>query len=152
MPFISDELIEKTWQRIGGFDGNEIRKLQKRHRKTQNALTMFVYSLLDEFREDAFGVLIYVFHVVVEAFENAKPRPKRASKGLIDSLSKEKETDAPIPITLAIECSPEPYALEYVYEAFTEDDDVVLSKHELEAFLVALVIVIECLHRACLRS
>jgi len=152
MPFVSDKLIEKTWQHVGGFDVKQIRMLQKRNRKAQNALTMFVYSRIDEFREDAFGILLYVFHVVIEAFDNAKPRPKRVSKRLIDSVLKDKETEVHFPIALAMECSLEPDVLKYVYEAFTEEDDVVLSKHELEAFLVALVVVIECLHRACLRS
>ncbi len=149
MTFISEKLITRTWQHVGGSGSNEILRLQKRHRKKQNALTMFAYSSHGVFREDAFGVFLYVFHVVIEAFENAKPRPKRVSKRLIESVSKEKDAEAPLPITLAIERSPEPNVLRYVYEAFTEedDDDVVLSQHELEAFFAALVVVTECLHR-----
>lgn len=152
MPFISDNLIEKTWQHIGGFGANEIQKLLQRHRKAQNALTMYANSRIHEFREDAFGVLLYVFHVVIEASANAKPRPKRVSKHLINSVSKDKKTEIPFSIDLVIERSSEPAVIKYVYEAFTECDDVVLSMHEMEAFLVTMETVVESLHQACTRS
>jgi len=147
--FISDNLIEKTWQHMDGFGANEIRKLQKRHRKAQNALMMYVNSDILEFREDAFGLLLYAFHVVIEASAKAKPRPKRVSKHQINSVSMDKKIRTSFTIDLIIERSSEPAAIKYVYEAFTECDDVVLSMHEMEAFLITMEVVIECLHKAC---
>jgi hypothetical protein len=78
MPYISAELIERTWRRVGGFKDHEMIKLQKLHIKEQKPLTLHVYELLPEFREDACGVAIYVYQVVLEAFRNTLPRPKRA--------------------------------------------------------------------------
>ena len=151
MTFVSAELIEKTWRRVGSYNGIEIQRTQKRHQKLQKALTKFVYSRLHEFREDAGGVFIYVFHVIVEAFENAPALLKSISKRQIDFVSEDTDFNAAFSIARATECTPESHALQYAYEALTEADDVALSQHEIDSFLVNLEVVIECLHRACQR-
>ena len=152
MPYVSEKLIERTWKRMGAFEGAKIQKLQKRHQKSQKALTMFVYSFLEDFDEDACGVLLYVFHVVLEAFCNANPRPKRVSKPQIETAIEEKEAQAYSSMTMTMKHSPEPFVLKYVFEALTDERDVVLTKDEIASFFFFLLIVTECLHRACSRT
>jgi hypothetical protein len=152
MPYVSEKLIEITYKRMGVFEGTGIQKLQKRHQKSQKALTMFVYSFLRDFDEDACGVLLYIFHVVVEAFCNANPRPKRVSKPQIETAIEEKEAQAYSSMAMTIEHSPEPFALNYVFEALTDEQDLALTKDTIASFFAILVIVTECLHRACSRS
>jgi hypothetical protein len=150
-PFVSEELIEKTWKKMGAFEGPGIQKLQKRHQKSQKALTKFVYSFLDDFSEDTCGILLFIYHVIAEAFENAKPRPKRVSKPQIEKVIEDLEAWASRSTTESIKRSPEPFALKYVYEALTEENDVVLSKSEIASIFALHEVVIESLNRACLR-
>ncbi len=151
MPFVSEKLIARTWKNMGKYEGIGIQKLQKRHQKSQKALTTFVYSFLEDFREDTSGVLLFIFHVVVEAFGNTNPRPKRVSKPQIEIVVGEKEVQASRSTAQAIESSPEPFALKYVYDALTGEGDVVLSNKEIASIFALHVVVVECLHRACLK-
>ena len=152
MPFVSEKLIERTWKHMGGYEGVGIQKLQKQHQKSQKALTKFAYSYLNDFEEDTCGVLLFIFHVVVEAFKNSIPRPRRISKPQIENVIGKMEAQASKSMAESIENSPEPFALRYVYEALTEVDDVVLSKSEIASIFALHSVVIECLHQACLRS
>lgn len=150
MPFVSDTLISKTWKRLGKMDGREIISLQKRHSRAQNALTKVVYADIDDFREDAFGILLFVFHVVLEAFEKAKPKPKRIGINSIKRAIGKIESNSTIDIDSKIAGSSEPHVLQYVYEAFTvPDDEVVLSSLEFEKFFLKMEVVVECLHSDC---
>lgn len=152
MAFVSEDLMEKTWQRVGAFDGREILGMQKRHRKVQNPLVMFVYTGLRECGEDAGGLLVYVFHVVLEAFLKVEPRPRRISKRQILNALGKYDSDLPFSFPEARDASPEPHVLDYAFDAFTEVDDVTLSQLEVEAFIAVVQVVIECLHGACQRK
>jgi hypothetical protein len=152
MPFVSEKLIETTWKAIGAYNGSEIQKLQKRHQKSQKALTTTAYSFLDNFSEDASGVFLFVFHVVVEAFEKTVPRPKIITKPQIENALSEIELQASTSTIDAVEISSEPHALRYVREALFEVDDVVISKSEIATIFALHSVFVECLHRACLKS
>lgn len=152
MPFVSEELIETTWKTISAYGGIGIQKLQKRHQKRQKALTTVAYSFLDDFSEDASGVYLFIFHVVVEAFEKTVPRPKKITKPQIENALSEIELQASKSTIDAVEKSSEPHALRYVREALFEVDDVVLSKSEIATMFALHSVFVECLHRACLKS
>ena len=150
MPFIFEALMEKTWKRVGASAGRDILRMQKSHRKARNALTMFVYSSLMEHREEAAGAEIYVFHVVLEAFLHALPRPRRVSRKEIEASAQEAESiDVPDAPAEGEERTSEPHAMQYVIETLTESDDPTLTDEEIETFYRTLWVVVECLHRAC---
>ena len=141
--------MEKTWREFAVSTGDQVVKTQKRHRKAQRTLTLFVYVALNDLREDAAALGIYVYHVVLEAFQSAhlkrrpvrKPQIERAWTDWPDDLAKDPET--------AIKLSPEPYVLRYAYEALMEDDDeVVLSEYEFEHIFKLIGIATDCLHQA----
>lgn len=151
VPHVSEELIDKTWRAVGALDASDqILRMQNRHRRAQRALTLFAYMNFLDFREDAAGVGIYVYHVVLEAFSEVLPRPRSVRRAQIEQSWKDQRQLPDFDPEASIEQSPEPHALRYVYEALTEDsDEVVLSEHELELVFGALQAVIACLHDAC---
>lgn len=147
MPHISKELMDKTWREVGALTGERIVRNQKSHRKVQNALTMFAYVKFTDLREDAAGVGIYVYHVVLEAFLRALARPKRVRRAQVERAFGYQNRAEELDPEKSIEQSPEPHALRYVYEALYEGiDDVVLSEDEQEHMFRILQAVIVCLH------
>ena len=68
-------------------------------------------TFLDDFPEDTCGILLFIYHVIAEAFENAKPRPKPVSKPQIEKVTEALEARASRSTTESIERSPEPFAL-----------------------------------------
>lgn len=152
MSHISQELIDETWRAVGALSGEQVLRIQKSHSKAQRVLTMFVYVIFSEFREDASGVGIYVYHVVLEAFSRARPRPRSIRRAHIERAWHDHGQGSNLDPEDLIEQSPEPHALRYVYEALTEDqDDVGLSEDEREHIFGLMQAVITCLHDACER-
>ena len=94
---------------------------------------MYVYKHFVGLREDAVGVGIYVYHVILEAFSRALPRPRCVRKNQIELALGDQNRVEGFLLENSIEQSPEPYALRYAHEALTEDpDDVALSDQERE--------------------
>ena len=152
MTRVSKELIEETWRAVGASTSEQVLRTQRSHSKAQRALTMFIYVIFSEFREDASGVGIYVYHVVLEAFSRARPRPRSVRRAQIEQAWRDQGPGSDLDPEDSIEQSSEPHALRYVYEALTEDqDDVGLSEHEREHIFRLMQAVITCLHDACER-
>lgn len=153
VPHVPEELIDTTWRAVGASTGEQILRIHKTHRKAQCALTMFVYHNFVDFREDAAGVGIYVYHVILEAFSRALPRPRCVRRAQIERVFGHQQQSEGFDPERSIEQSPEPHALRYAYEALTEDtDDVVLSELEREHIFGVLHAVIRSLHDACERE
>ena len=153
MSLVSPELIEKTWKAVATSSEQQILKMQRNHKKTQPALTQFIYTHLFGLREDAAGVGMYVYHVVLQAFSRILPKPGRVRRAqiqrYIDAGALVEDYD---PKTKIAESS-EPHVLLYVYEALTDDEDeVVLSHTERVQIFNALHLVISCLHDSSVRA
>lgn len=153
VPFISQTVMDQTYQSVGLLTGSEIVEIQKRALKTQPALTKFVYDHVLVLREDSAGVGIYVYHVILETFGTLKPRVSKVKPKHIaaawETLRKERHSVREDDIA----ASPEPAVLQYAFDALTEDDeDVVLSEEEREIIYTVLGAAIECLHNAYRRK
>ncbi|MDZ7825372.1 MAG: hypothetical protein U5R48_04225 [Gammaproteobacteria bacterium] len=97
-------------------------------------------------------MLFYVFHVVLEAFRQAEPRPKRVSRRRVEEqLAAIEFTGLPLSSTNEDFETSEPHVLRYVTEALAEEDDPLLTVEEFQSCLETLWVVIECLHAACRR-
>lgn len=150
MPYVSGELMEATWRTVGSSSAGQVERMQKRHHKAQKALCRYVYSrFLDNMREDAAGIGLYAFHVLLEAFLTARsglrPIRKPAINRVHESLAAS-GIDAD-----RISASPEPHALQYVYDVLVDPDDqedVALSGNEALHCWRVLHTVILCLHEA----
>ena len=153
MIYVPKELIDTTWRNVGASTSGKVVRIQNDHKKTQRALTVYVYENFLGLREDAAGAGIYVYHVVLEAFSRVLPRPRRVGKNQVELARGNQHRLEGSESEKSIEQSSEPYALRYVHEALTEDtDDVVLSDQEREHIFGVLQAAIICLHEACGRE
>jgi len=149
MPIISSELVSSTWQTVGASSGAQVRGLQARHNKTQRALGLFVYDEFLSYREEAAGVGIYVYHVVLEMFMQARPRLKRVRRAQLEQVLADLSAAGENAPANAIAQSPEPHALRYVHEALYQyQGDVALSEDEGERIFRFMQAVIIALHDA----
>ncbi len=153
VPYISQTVMEHTWQSVGSLTGSEIGQIQMRAQRTQPALTRFVYDHACDLREDAAGIGIYVYHVICETFATLKPRIRTVKPKQIASVWETLGKDIREFREDDIEDSSEPAVLQYAFDALTEDDDdVVLSEEELGIIYTVLGTTIECLHNAYRRK
>ena len=154
MPYVCEDLIESTWQSVGVSSGPEILKSQEIHRNSQDALSKFVYEDFLSFREDAAGIGLFVFHVVVESFLRTRRRPERVKWSQIKAASADQRPCSGLKPQQVVHDSPEPYVMRYVYEALyePEPDDVVLSENERAHLFCILAAVAFCLHSAYKRN
>lgn len=148
MAYVSEELMEATWRSVGASGADRVERMQKRHQKAQKALCRYVYSqLLEELREDAAGVGLYAYHVLLEAFLAARPGLRPVRKPAID------RTHESLAVAVAyaglVSASPEPHALQYVYDVVfdpSDDEDVTLSEEEAVRLWQVLHTAVLCLH------
>lgn len=144
MAYISDNLMNDVWQKVGASGVDHVLAMRKRHQKNQKALIKFAYKHLLELREDAGGLGLYIFHVVVEAFSRLTPKPKAVRRPVIDrawGLS---------PAALAQEAvAAEPHAVQYLQDAFDEEDEVVLTDSERAQCERVVQAAILSLHETC---
>jgi hypothetical protein len=142
--YVTDEQMDNVWQEVCRKSESQILAMQKRHRKEQKVLVNFACDHLLDLREDAAGVGIYVFHVIVEAFSGAFPRPQPVRRPEITQVLMLSDE------TLAQEVKAiEPHAAQYLEEALAEEGDVMLFDEEQVYFTHIIQIAILCLHMAC---
>lgn len=126
--------------------------MQKRHQKVQKALCRYVYAqLTHELRPDAAGIGIYGFHVLLEAFLRARPGLRSVRRPAIERVHGSIVGDGHHGDSVA--ASPEPHALQYVYDILfdPEPDEVALTAHERSLCWHVLHTVVVCLHEARVR-
>lgn len=144
MTYVSYSLMETVWQKVGAKSPDKIPPMQKRHRKDQKTLTKFAYSHLLLLREDAAGVGLYTFHVIVEAFSGLAPRPRSVRLPAIDRVWALPAAALDQKARLV-----EPHAASYLEDALAEKDDVVLTDEEQAYCSRVVQAAILCLHEAC---
>lgn len=149
MTYVSAEDMDATWRAVGASGPRNVESMQKRHGKAQKALCRYVYKyLLDNLREDAAGVGLYAFHVLLEAFLRARPGLRPVRVPMIQSVhGSRRESGSYADHVVA---SPEPHAMQYVYDVLFEsnDDEVELSAHEQTCCWEILHTAVVCLHEA----
>lgn len=145
MAFVSFPLMTKIWKQVASAAPGQVLPMHKRHLKDQKTLSKFVSTHLLELREDAAGVGLYTFHVVVEAFSSLTPKPQNVRRPAIDRAW------ALPPAELSqIAYAAEPHVAQYLEDALTEDDDeVVLTDEEYALCSRVVQTAILCLHTAC---
>ncbi len=144
MGYISHSSMDVAWKKVGAMSADRIRSMQKRHQKAQKALAKFACSKLLDLREDSAGVGIYVFHVIVEAFSSVSPKPKSVRRPAINRVWELPMSELDSEVRAF-----EPHASQYLEEALSEEDDVVLTKEEQAHCSQVLQAAIICLHQAC---
>ncbi len=144
MARISEKLMDSVWRIVATRDVGQIRAMQKRHQKSQKTLTKFASWHLTELPEDAGGLGIYVFHVVVEAFSSLTPRPGKVRRPAID-----RAWQLPADMLAEEARNVEPNAVQYMEDALAEEDDVILTESEQALCSRIVQTAILSLHDAC---
>ena len=164
-PFVDSELVELTWRRLGELPPRDMLALQRQSGKLQPELVGFVLGYTSQLPPEAIGLALYLMVVTIEMFRSASPRRMRKVKeAAIMRLWRESEeavrrslapeTDAD-PLSILVESSSEPAALEYIFDALTDmeqEDPVDLSADELEQLLAVLRTLSEGLHLGSLHA
>lgn len=155
---VTQSLIDRTWQQVGGSSAPELQRMQRRLIAEQDAIFAFVMACIDELRPDAIGIALYLLVVIEEAFcrsgvklRRVKPgklmRAWDASSRLIDTL---KTLDRHLSHHAA-DARQEPAVFRYLVDALNQVDDeegVSLSDEEFWHLLGVLQAVADCLHEA----
>lgn len=149
MTYISYNLMETVWKKVcakaQAKGGDYVLSIQKKHLKEQKTLSKFATGHFFELREDAAGVGLYTFVVVVEAFSRLTPKPQKVRRPAIDRVW----ALPAAALSQAVHVL-EPHAAQYLEDALVEDDDkVVLTDEELAYCSRVVQTAILCLHQAC---
>src|SRR5258705_13490046 len=69
--FVSADLVEQAWRRVGALDAPEVLRLQNRSGKFQPELVGFVLGFTSKMSPEAMGIALYAMLVVFEMFQRA---------------------------------------------------------------------------------
>jgi hypothetical protein len=158
---VDQEVVERTWRRLGALPARDMLRLQRNAGKLQPELVGFVLGFTSDLLAEAAGLALYVMIVVLEMFRSASARSMRkldelavmrlwheSQQAVRASLEAPPGSD---PLIALLADSSEPAAFEYVFDAFTDmeqEDPVALTDEELEQLLAVLRTFVEGLHHA----
>jgi hypothetical protein len=160
MSVVSSVLMEQTWMSVGAASVAEFRRMQEQSRRAQEQLTAFVIAGTDAVCDDAMGLALYVYGVVLQAFIRSGSKLERVKPGAIDRawadnaafvavLQAAGNTRAGFPVAdLGVS---EPAVLQYIVAAFTEinpADPLEFSDADFWQILRVVKTAADCLHGA----
>jgi len=157
---IASELMEETWTSVAQMSAEELQRLQALCGEEQEDLTAFAMAFLTERSPDAAGVGLYTQIVLMEAFRRTKMRFHTIEAATIERAWEENAElveflkDAGYgrqPFRVQPDRHAEPAALQYAFDALTEDDEddpVDIDDDEFWHVIRVLKTVIDCMHDA----
>ena len=159
MELISEELAEKTWQEVAGFDPEEANKEMMRISKSQPYLMAFMIEFSQDLDEDVKGLAIYMFAVVYRMFKkSARKRLKRISVEQIiecyDSNEKLMENldgahERFFDRIARVQLSRQPYVMKYVVDTLMEtpedEEPVPITEDDVGYLFLLLKSVVDAL-------
>ena len=159
MELISEELAEKTWQEVAGFDPEEANKEMMRISKSQPYLMAFMIEFSQDLDEDVKGLATYMFAVVYRMFKkSARKRLKRISVEQIiecyDSNEKLMESldgahERFFDRIARVQLSRQPYVMKYVVDTLMEvpedEEPVPLTEDDVGYLFLLLKSVVDAL-------
>ena len=129
---ILEEIVEKTWQEVGGFSPDRAKKEMMKIGNSQPDLLAFVTESAKEMSQEVRELAIYMFLVVYRIFKKSHGKIKTISseeiiecyehnEGLMERLegAHEKFLDR----IASVQTSRQPYVVNYVVEALMEEDE-----------------------------
>ena len=159
MELISEELAEKTWQKVAEFDPEEANKEMMRISKSQPYLMAFMIEFSQDLDEDVKGLATYMFAVVYRMFKkSARKRLKRISVEQIiecyDSNEKLMESldgahERFFDRIARVQLSRQPYVMKYVVDTLMEapedEEPVPLTEDDVGYLFLLLKSVVDAL-------
>ena len=160
MDEIPDALVEETWQEMGSWSDEDVRRLMKRIARTQGPLAVFVMTLTEHLSADARQLALYLFAMIQCMFWKTPGRVRRARPTEIEAayernlefLSRFENADERFLERAASSMDlSQPFVMKYLVEALIEapeeDDPVVLSEEETGELFLILKTVIDTLDK-----
>jgi hypothetical protein len=163
---ILEEIVEKTWQEVGGFSPDRAKKEMMKIGNSQPDLLAFVTESAKEMSQEVRELAIYMFLVVYRMFQKTHEKIKKISseeiikcyeqnEGLMERLegAHEKFLDR----IASVQTSRQPYVVNYVVDALIEEEgereDAVALTEEQKGFLFLLLkMVIDVLDQKGMKS
>ena len=165
MEYISEELVEETWQEFASFSPVHAQKETIKINKNQPYLLAFMVEFTQGLDQEVKELAVYMFYVVCRMFQkSSKKKIKRISpekvincyeknKRLIESLEGAHEKF--IERIAGIQLSAQPYVMKYVVdtliEAPEEEDPIALTEEDTVYLYLLLKTVVDLLAKT-LRS
>ena len=157
---ISPDLMEETWTSVAEMSAEELQRHQALCSDEQEELTGFAMTMLAEIGPDAGGVALYTHIVLMEAFRRTKATFATVER---EDITKAWDANGEFvevlqdagygrqPFQVDPEKQAEPAALQYAFDALTEDDDddpVDIDDDDFWMALRVLKTIIDCMHDA----
>jgi hypothetical protein len=132
MDTLSEEFVEKTWQKVAEFTPDRANKEMLAMGKNQPDLLAFLIAYTDDLQQEVKELAIYIAFVVYKMFLDSSGKiPRISSKEImarynentrfVESLegAHEKFMDK----VASVQVSKQPYVMKYVLEALMEDSE-----------------------------
>jgi hypothetical protein len=159
MDLLSEEFVEKTWQKVAGFTEDRANKEMIAMGKNQPDLLAFLMAFTDDLDQEVKELAIYIAFVVYKMFLDSRGKiPKISSRAimakydentsLIESL--EGADEKFIDRIAGVEVSQQPYVMKYVLEALMEDaeeDGIDLTEEDIGSLFMLFKTEIEVLDK-----
>ena len=130
MDIITEEVVEETWQEIGGFSPKRAKKEMAKVGKRQPNLLAFVAEFIKDLNMELHGLAFYMLFVICRMFEKSAPQKikKITEEEIIDCheqneafIESLKDTHNRFFERIArVQLSSQPYVMKYVTEALIE--------------------------------
>jgi hypothetical protein len=155
---VSAEIVESTWRDVASLSPGKAQRLMEEAADQQPALLAYVLASTAHSRDDVQELAVYLYFVVLKAFERAAGDSLSAvSTSEVNRVDAENEfeferlagEDQRFLIRAAEgEISAEPFVMRYVVEALMEDSDSDLDDEELGILFFTLKTVVNALSGA----
>ena len=166
MKIIEENIVNSTWEEVAHLSGSQASQRMVKLGDKQSDLLAFVMAYLEDLRQEATEVGLYVFYVVYRIFENSTNKKlKRISGNKIESAFKKNQEflsmldgvhDKFLERIAELETLSQPHVTQYVLDAIMEsgeyEDPVFLTDEEIGSIFLVLKTVIDVLDNARNRS
>jgi len=157
---LSEQFVEKTWQRVAGFTPERAHEEMVAMGKNQPDLLAYLMNYTDDLLQDVKELAIYIAFVVYKMFLDSGGKiPKISGKEimagydentrLIESLEGAHENF--IDRIAGVQVSKQPYVMRYVLEALMEDaeeDGINLTEEDIGTLFILFKTEIEVLDKS----
>lgn len=153
MEVISEELVDKAWQEVGGLNPDQANKEMIKLSQTQPDLLAFMVELTEELDQEARELGIYLFFVVYRMFHASGKKIKRIpskeiikcyedNENLLESL--EGANERFLERSARSQVFRQPNVMKYVVDALMDDEDsVALTEYDKGLLFLLLKTVVD---------
>jgi hypothetical protein len=163
---IPEEIVEKTWQEVAGFNPVRANKEMMKIGNNQPELLAFLTELTEEMGQEVKELGIYMFFVVYRMFQKTQGKIKKISSEEIIECHEHNESlmerlegahEKFLDRAASIQISKQPYVMKFVVDALMDgeeigEDALVLTEEQKGFLFLLLKTVIDVLDQKGMKS